>query len=115
MCSDSPSQDDDHSTEPQLKTLRTTLQQIDVLHAMFELHSDIFGFVDRAEEILPTFRKGRIASLIGIEGLHQIANSASALRMYHRLGVRYATLCHDKNNRFCDSAVSVTPYLWKAR
>lgn len=91
--------------EPQLESLRTTLQQIDVLHALFERYPATFGFVDRADDILPVFRSGRIASLLGIEGLHQIANSASILRMYNRLGVRYATLCHDKSNIYCESAV----------
>jgi membrane dipeptidase len=40
---------------------------------------------------------------MGIEGLHQIGNSASILRMYHRLGVRYATLTHTCHNRYADS------------
>ncbi|KAF6816599.1 membrane dipeptidase [Colletotrichum musicola] len=100
---------DDTDIEPLLETLRTTLQQIDVLHTLFERHPATFGFVDRADDILPVFRSGRIASLLGIEGLHQIANSASVLRMYHRLGVRYATLCHDKNNIYCESAQNAEP------
>lgn len=91
--------------EPQLETLKTTLQQIDVLYSLFERHPVTFGFVDRADDILPVFRSGRIASLLGIEGLHQIANSASVLHMYYRLGVRYATLCHDKSNIYCESAM----------
>lgn len=40
---------------------------------------------------------------MGIEGLHQIGNSASILRMYHQLGVRYATLTHTCHNRYADS------------
>ncbi|KAK2054703.1 dipeptidase 3 [Colletotrichum caudatum] len=96
------------ANEPQLETLKTTLQQIDVLHALFERHPATFGFVDRADDILPVFRSGRIASLLGVEGLHQIANSASVLRIYHRLGVRYATLCHDKSNIYCESANAET-------
>lgn len=101
--------------EPQLETLRTTLQQIDVLHALFERHPATFGFVDTADDILPVFRSGRIASLLGIEGLHQIANSASVLRMYHRLGIRYATLCHDKSNLYCDSSVRAWTSRWSPK
>jgi membrane dipeptidase len=40
---------------------------------------------------------------MGIEGLHQIGNSASILRMYHALGVRYATLTHTCHNIYADS------------
>lgn len=101
----SPSKTDDFSTAPLLDTLRTTLQQIDLLHNMFNLYPDTFGFVTESKDIMTTFRSGRIASLIGVEGLHQIANSASVLRMFHRLGVRYVTLAHDSNNLYVDSAV----------
>ncbi|KAK0617478.1 dipeptidase 3 [Immersiella caudata] len=104
-----PSKDDDFSTTPLLDTLRTTLQQIDLLHTIFALHSETFEFVDNSSGILSTFKNGRIASLIGVEGLHQIANSASVLRMLYRLGVRYVTLCHDANNRYVDSATSKAP------
>jgi membrane dipeptidase len=45
---------------------------------------------------------------MGVEGLHQIGNSASILRLYHQLGVRYVTLTHDCNNKYADAALS--PY-----
>jgi membrane dipeptidase len=64
------------------------------------------GLVDCASDIERLFKEGKFASLIGVEGLHQIANSASILRLYHKLGVRYVTLAHNKNNLYADSAVS---------
>lgn len=86
--------------------IRATLQQIDLVHTLVDLFPTVFALAFRAADIMPIFRSGRIASLIGIEGLHQIDNSASVLRMYHRLGVRYITLCHDCNNAYADAAVS---------
>jgi membrane dipeptidase len=47
--------------------------------------------------------------LMGAEGLHQIANSPSTLRLYHSLGVRYVTITHFCHNRYADSA-SQPPY-----
>lgn len=47
--------------------------------------------------------------MLGAEGLHQIGNSASVLRMYHGLGVRYITLTHECHNRFADSASPAVP------
>ncbi|GIZ40461.1 hypothetical protein CKM354_000379700 [Cercospora kikuchii] len=86
--------------------LAQTLQQIDLLHELFRQHPKAFGFVHRSSDILPTFRAGKLVSLLGIEGLHQIDGSMSALRMLYRLGVRYATLCHNSCNEFVDSATA---------
>ena len=83
-----------------------TLQQIDLIHTLIAQNPRQLALAERADDILPIFRSGKVASLIGVEGLHQIANSASVLRMYHRLGVRYVTLCHDSNTMWADAAVS---------
>ena len=88
------------------ETLRTTLQQIDLIHMLIERFPETFALAETSEDILTIFRSGRIASLIGVEGLHQIGGSASILRMYHRLGVRYITLCHSNDNAYADAAVS---------
>ncbi|KAL8713529.1 MAG: hypothetical protein Q9220_002391 [cf. Caloplaca sp. 1 TL-2023] len=46
-----------------------------------------------------------LVSPIGIEGLHQIGNSFSNLRLYYSLGVRYATLTWNCHNAFADAAL----------
>lgn len=94
------------STDVHYESLRATLQQIDIIHTLVERYPDDLQLAKTSFEVWEAFRSGRIASLIGIEGLHQIANSASALRMFHRLGVRYVTLTHDSNNLYADSTVS---------
>ena len=57
-----------------------------------------------AADIRRIEKAGRIASLIGVEGGHQIGNSPAALRQFHALGARYMTLTHSKNNDWADSA-----------
>lgn len=82
------------------------MQQIDLVHRLTEMYSDQMALVEHSSDIMRLFKAGKFASLIGVEGLHQIANSASVLRLYHKLGVRYVTLAHNKNNLYADSAVS---------
>jgi membrane dipeptidase len=86
-----------------------TLQQIDLVHEIIKKYPEVLGLAVTATDIWTVFKSGRIASLIGVEGLHQIGNSASVLRMYHRLGVRYITLAHNSNNLYVDAAVRA-PY-----
>ena len=55
------------------------------------------------------FKSGKFISPLGIEGLHQIGNSAANLRRFHELGVRYATLTHNCHNKFADAALLEQP------
>ena len=87
-----------------------TLEQIDVVHRMMRAYPDTFEFAVTADDVDRIFKKGRIASLIGMEGGHSIDNSLAALRMFHRLGARYMTLTHSKNTAWADSCTD-TPAL----
>ena len=81
-----------------------TLEQIDLVHQMMRKYSDDFELALTADNIERVFKKGKIASLIGMEGGHSIDSSLGALRMFHRLGARYMTLTHSRNVAWADSA-----------
>src|ERR671920_1031512 len=81
-----------------------TLEQIDIVHRMMKKYPDTFELALTADDVERIFKKGKIASLIGMEGGHSIDNSLAALRMFHRLGARYMTLTHSKNTSWADSA-----------
>jgi membrane dipeptidase len=87
--------------------VRDTLQQIDLVYRLAELYSDQWEICESADDVMRIFHKGKFVSLMGVEGLHQIGDSTSVLRMYHKLGVRYVTLTHSKHNQYADSAVSL--------
>ena len=87
-----------------------TLEQIDIVHRMMRKYPETFELALTADDVERIFKKGKIASLIGMEGGHSIDNSLGALRMFHRLGARYITLTHSKNIPWADSATD-TPVL----
>ena len=81
-----------------------TLEEIDTVHQMTRRYPETFELALTADDVERIFARGRIASLIGMEGGHSIDNSLAALRMFYRLGARYMTLTHSKNTAWADSA-----------
>src|SRR5688500_13031507 len=86
------------------KAVSATLEQIDIVHQMMKKYPETFELALTADDVERIFRKGKIASLIGMEGGHSIDNSLAALRMFHRLGARYMTLTHSTNLPWADAA-----------
>lgn len=86
--------------------IQTTLEQIDIVRRMVASHPATLEMASSAADIRRIHRAGRIASLIGVEGGHQMGNSLAALRQFYALGTRYMTLTHSANNDWADSATA---------
>ncbi len=84
--------------------VKMTLEQIDIVHTMVARYPKDLQMAYSADDIVRAHRAGRIASLIGIEGGHQIDNSMPVLRQMFALGARYMTLTHVLDNDWADSA-----------
>jgi membrane dipeptidase len=84
--------------------VQATLEQIDLVKRMVAAHPADFEMAFTAADIRRTHRAGKIASLIGVEGGHQINDSLATLRMMYELGARYMTLTHSRNTRWADAA-----------
>ncbi|MCX5333589.1 dipeptidase [Streptomyces sp. NBC_00140] len=81
-----------------------TLEQIDCVRQLIDRHPADLRAALSAADMEAARSEGRIASLMGAEGGHSIANSLATLRALYALGVRYMTLTHNDNNDWADSA-----------
>ncbi|MEU9925319.1 dipeptidase [Streptomyces griseoluteus] len=81
-----------------------TLEQIDCVARLIERYPTELAPALTAADMEAARASGRIASLMGAEGGHSIANSLGTLRGLYALGVRYMTLTHNDNVDWADSA-----------
>ncbi|MEU9306601.1 dipeptidase [Streptomyces sp. NPDC048256] len=81
-----------------------TLEQIDCVRRLIARHPRDLRAALTAADMETARAEGRIASLMGAEGGHSIANSLGTLRGLYALGVRYMTLTHNDNVDWADSA-----------
>ncbi|WP_030870074.1 dipeptidase [Streptomyces sp. NRRL S-37] len=81
-----------------------TLEQIDCVRQLLARHPEELAPALTAADMEAARSQGRIASLMGAEGGHSIADSLGTLRGLYDLGVRYLTLTHNFNVAWADSA-----------
>jgi membrane dipeptidase len=81
-----------------------TLEQIDCVRQLIARNPGDLRAALTAADMEAARAEGRIASLMGAEGGHSIANSLGTLRGLYALGVRYMTLTHNDNVDWADSA-----------
>jgi membrane dipeptidase len=84
---------------------RVLLEQIDIIRQVIARYPDRLGLALSADDIEREFTRGRIASLIGMEGGHGLENSLGVLRACHALGARYLTLTHNVTTDWADAAL----------
>ncbi len=83
---------------------KRALRLIDSVQKQVERHPEQLTLAVSAADIRRAHNDGRIALLMGMEGGTPIADDLGLLRNFYRLGVRYMTLTHGRNNNWVDSS-----------
>jgi len=86
------------------QAVQVTLEQIDLVKRMAARYPGDLEMAYTAADVRRIHQSHKIASMIGIEGGHQINNSLAVLRQMYDAGARYMTLTHTVNNAWADSA-----------
>jgi membrane dipeptidase len=87
-----------------LDNTQAVWEQIDLTRRIIARYDSTFEIAGSAAEIERIHRRGRIASMFGIEGGEAINNNLALLREFRRAGVLYMTLTHSQNTSWADSA-----------
>ena len=83
---------------------RATLEQIDIIRRINETYPETFHPVLKSTDFARARRLGKIATMTSVEGGVGLENTLAPLRLWHALGVRLMTLCHNGTLDWCDSA-----------
>lgn len=92
------------------EAVQATIEQIDVTKRLIARYPDALELALTSTDVERAMRRGRIASLLGMEGGHSIGSSLAVLRQMYALGARYMTLTHSKNTPWADSATDAAEH-----
>lgn len=81
-----------------------TAEQIDLILRIEDRHADVFHPVRTPADVAVAQGLGKIGSLMSVESTVGLEGSLAPLRLWHRLGVRLVTLCHNESLPWIDSA-----------
>ena len=84
---------------------RMQLEEFDIARRFIAMYPDRLQAAYTAQDVRDAYKRGRIASMLGMEGGHAIENSLGALRSYYALGARYMTLTHNVTLDWADAAL----------
>ena len=80
------------------------LKTLDAIRAMCDKYPSLVGLALTPDDAYRLEKEGRRAAFIGMENGYPVGKTLSNLEEYYKLGVRYVTLCHSRDNDICDSS-----------
>lgn len=90
------------------RAFNRALQQIDSLDAVVKRNPDVMMEVNNMKQLKEALRKGKIASMKGVEGGHMIEESLEYLDSLYKRGARYLTLTWNNSVSWASSAADET-------
>ncbi len=89
---------------PPQDLVHRALDLIESVDEQVARHPGALGDAYTADDVERIHREGKIAVLMGLEGGHILENDPRMLDIFYRLGIRYMTLTHTKDDALGDSS-----------
>jgi len=83
---------------------RVQLEQIDIARRVVARYPEL-QWATTADSVRSAIARGKLGSMLGLEGGHAIENSLNLLRTYYALGACYMTLTHNVTLDWADAAL----------
>lgn len=98
--------------DPETSRKTTTQARIlfDTLLSSVARNPGTAGMALSATDARKLKKEGKAAIFIGIENGYALGKEISLVDTFYRMGARYITLCHTKNNDLCDSSTDTTEH-----
>jgi membrane dipeptidase len=87
-----------------MKAKDWALKTLAAIQAMCDKYPNLVGLALTPADAYRLEKEGRRAAFIGLENGYPVGKTLSNLEEYYKLGVRYVTLCHSRDNDICDSS-----------
>ncbi|MEO7083109.1 MAG: membrane dipeptidase, partial [Gemmatimonadaceae bacterium] len=88
---------------------RVQLEQFDIARRMIAKYPEL-EWAPTSADVRASIKKGKIGSMLGLEGGHAIENSLGVLRQYYAMGARYMTLTHNVTLDWADAALDTAKH-----
>ena len=80
------------------------LKTLEAIQGMVDKYPNLVGLALTPDDAVRLESNGRRAAFIGMENGYPVGKTLSNIEEFYKLGVRYITLCHSRDNDICDSS-----------
>jgi len=88
--------------------VRIALEQMDIVDHLADKYPEDLQMAYTPDDVRSIHEAGKIATMIGVEGGHNIDNSLAVLRQFYKAGARYMSLAYKCNTPWIQSSASTS-------
>ncbi|KAF5068406.1 Membrane dipeptidase [anaerobic digester metagenome] len=100
----------DRNEKGNAKAFEQAVQTFKAIDRNLKLHDEKISMARCAGDARSIEKEKKRAIYIGLENGYPIGNKLENVELFYKLGARYITLCHTRNNDICDSSTDSTEH-----